>query len=172
MLTWYYDTDHTLDGATKKFKAHVDDFLYETVGSPAALEVKALQRRWLGLGVTEANDPVQGLTYIQRITVILNDWEAAKKRGDVSAAFVKRESLEDDLGVGGRDRALAAYTRRYLGVETKSHAHHGSNYTGGTKRKEVLRNLLDGIHSSKGPATLAAIQKDFPDFRYEGSYRS
>lgn len=172
MLEWYYDTNHTLNGSVKKFKEHIDDFVHETFGSPKALRAQQLQRRWLGLGVTEPNEPEEGLKYIQEITVILNNWEAATKSGAADQGFARRESLDDDLGVAGRDRALAAYTRRYLGLETKSHAHHGANYSGGTTRGAVLRNLLDGVHSSKGPATLAAIQKDYPDFRYEGSYRS
>lgn len=172
LLTWYHDTDHTLNGDTKKFKDHIEDFVQDAYGSPRALEVQERRAKWQGLGVNEPNEPEQGLKYLQRIAVILNQWEAAKKSGDDDKSFARKESLDDDLGVAGRDRALAAYTRHYLGVETKSHSHHGANYMGGTTRGAVLRNLLDGVHSSKGPTILAAIQKDYPDFRYDGSYRS
>jgi len=170
MLAWYSDEVHKLNGTNQSFVKHVDHFLEETMGSAPAIRVQALKLRWLGLGVTEANDPVEGLKYLQEITVILNDWEAAQAKGG-HQAYAKKLSLDDDLGVSGRDKAMAAYTRHYAGAETKSHAHHGANFVGGTKRIDVLRNMLDGVHSSKGPTVLAAIVKDFPKFTYTGSYR-
>lgn len=110
----------------------------------------------------------------------LNRWEAEKKireqrrdvKADVKADVKGKKLLDLDASPKGNAyNILLGLSQKYTGTrDTKAHEQHGANYVPKTN-KEILTNLLDAQHKSKGPKVLEAIQKDYKDFDYQGTYR-